>query len=175
MKRIVLSVTLACALILSGCGSNDEDQAKTEISKYLMEQQASAQMVTLKKGEADCIAGDMVDGIGVDQLKKYGFLNEDGTMDKNAKVPEMNQGDATTMVDAMFGCTDVMATMDKQLTTAMGAQPPKVRACVTDALDEKAVRSILQASFEGDREGATKQISASLQQCMMQGMDLPKK
>ena len=53
MKRTILSTVLASLLVLSGCGGGEEDEAKTAISDYLMEQQDDAQMITLKEGEAD--------------------------------------------------------------------------------------------------------------------------
>ena len=134
MKRSILPALLAAVLVLSGCGASEDDEAKTAISDYLMEQQADDQMITLEQGEADCISEGMVDGIGVDKLKEYGFLKEDGTVNENAETPEMAQGDAETMVDSMFDCTDVMATMQDELAKSMGDQPAEVKDCFEEAL-----------------------------------------
>lgn len=174
MKRTILSTVLASLLVLSGCGGGEEDEAKTAISDYLMEQQDDAQMITLKEGEADCIAGDMVDGIGVDKLKEYGFLNEDGSVNKDSKqTPEMSKGDSEVMVDAMFGCTDVMDTMRNELATAMGSATPEMQECFEKALSEEMVRSVLVATFSGDEAAAQQELMGPLGECITGGMGAP--
>lgn len=174
MKRTILSTVLASLLVLSGCGGGEEDEAKTAISDYLMEQQDDAQMITLKEGEADCIAGDMVDGIGVDKLKEYGFLNEDGSVNKDSKqTPEMSKEDSEVMVDAMFGCTDVMDTMRNELATAMGSATPEMQKCFEKALSEEMVRSVLVATFSGDEAAAQQELMGPLGECITGGMGAP--
>lgn len=174
MKRTILSTVLASLLVLSGCGAGEEDEAKTAISDYLMEQQDDAQMITLKEGEADCIAGDMVDGIGVDKLKEYGFLNEDGSVNKDSKqTPEMSKEDSEVMVDAMFGCTDVMDTMRNELATAMGSATPEMQECFEKALSEEMVRSVLVATFSGDEAAAQQELMGPLGECITGGMGAP--
>jgi hypothetical protein len=174
MKSTTLSAALVSLLVLSGCGAGEEDEAKTAISGYLMEQQDQAQMITLKKSEADCIAGDMVDGIGVDSLKEYGFLNEDGTVNKDsAKTPEMSKEDSEVMVDAMFGCTDVMDTMRDELAKAMGSATPEMQDCFEEALSEETVRKVLVATFSGDEQTAQQELMEPLGKCITGGMGLP--
>ena len=174
MKRTILAAVLASALVLTGCGNNEDEQAKTAISKYLVEQQSDAQVVTLKKKDADCISDGMVEGIGVDQLKKYGFLNEDGTVNKDAKSLKMSKEDSKTMVDSMFDCTDVMATVKDRLASQMGTQSAEVKKCVDDAVTEKAVRAMLEASFAGDQATASKALIEPLTKCAMAGQPTPK-
>jgi hypothetical protein len=173
MKRTVLSALLASVLVLSGCGNSEEDEAKTAISDYLMQQQENQQMITLKEEEADCISDGMVDGIGVDKLKEYGFLNEDGSVNENAETPDMSQGDAETMVDSMFDCTNVMTTMREELAKSMGDQPAEVKDCIEDALTEDAVRDMLVATFAGNQEEAGKALMGPLMKCATGGTDLP--
>jgi len=173
MKRTVLSALLASVLVLSGCGASEDDEAKTAISDYLMEQQADDQMITLEEGEADCISEGMVDGIGVDKLKEYGFLKEDGTVNENAETPEMSEGDAETMVDSMFDCTDVMATMQDELAKSMGDQPAEVKDCFEEALTEEAVRDMLVATFAGNQDEAGKALMGPLMECATAGSGLP--
>lgn len=173
MKRTILSAALASVMLLGGCGGGEEDEAKTAISDYLMQQQEDAQMIELKEDEADCIAGDMVDGIGVDQLEEYGFLNEDGSINEEAQIPKMSEEDSEVMVDAMFDCTDVMATMRKELGTAMGGQTPEVQQCLEDALTEDMVRAVLVATFSGDQAGAQRELMGPLGACLGGGTDLP--
>jgi hypothetical protein len=173
MKRSILSVALASVLVLSGCGTSEDDEAKDSISTYLMKQQASGQMVALKQGEADCISDGMVEGVGVDQLKEYGFLNDDGTVNEKAETPKMSKDDSTSMVDSMFRCTDVMKTIKTQLGKSMGEQPPAVKECFDENLTEDAVRAMLVATFQGDQDKAGQALLGPLMQCTSAGSQAP--
>lgn len=173
MKRTILSAALASVLFVSGCGGGEDEEAKTAISDYLMEQQGETQMLKLERGEADCISEGMVDGIGVDQLKEYGFLNEDGTVNKDSQITDMSKDDSEAMVDSMFDCTDVMKTMQSELASAMGEQTPEVQACLEDALTEDVVRKVLVANFSGDAQQAQQDLMGPLGACITGGTDAP--
>jgi hypothetical protein len=173
MKRTILSAAVASLLVLSACAANEEEEAKESISAYLMEQQNESQMISLNEEEADCISEDMVDGIGVDQLKEYGLLKEDGTVAKNAEAGPMKEEDAEVMVDAMFECTDVMATIKEELAASMGQQSDEVKQCFDDALTEEAVRGMLVATFTGDQERANQELVGPLMACAQGGVEQP--
>lgn len=174
MKRSILAAAVASAVVLTGCGGGgdtaDEDaKAKGAISAYLMQQQRSAGMMDLKEQEADCIADGMVDGVGVDQLKEYGLLKEDGTVDKKADAPDLSKGDSEVVVDSMFDCTDVMATMKEQLGQAMGGAGAETTKCVQDALTREVVRDILVASFSGEQQQAQQELMGPMTKCLAPG------
>jgi hypothetical protein len=173
MKRTALAAAMASVLVLGGCGGSEEDKAKESISAYLVEQQAEGQMVRLGEEGADCIADDMVEGIGVEQLQEYGLIDENGEVVEDARTTEMDRGDAEVMVDAVFDCTDVMATMEEELATAMGQQSPEVRECLQDALTEDLVREALVANFSGNEQEAQEKLMGPLAACMTGGTDLP--
>jgi hypothetical protein len=173
MKRSILSVVLAAMLVLTGCGNSEDEQAKTAISGYLMKQQEQNKMISLKKGEADCISNGMVDNIGVDQLKKYGFLNEDGSVNEKVDTPDMSKEDAKAMVNSMFNCTDVMKTMQAQLTASMGNQPAAVKDCFDKALTADAVRGMLVGSLSGDQQQAQQELLGPLMQCASMASGAP--
>lgn len=167
MKRTIIAAALASGLVLTGCsGDDDEAEAKSAISDYLVAQQEDAQMITLEESEADCIADGMVEGIGVDQLQEYGLLADDLTVDPEAQTPEMSEEDSEVMVDAMFDCTDVMGTMEEELASAMGQQSPEVQECLQDALTEDVVRSVLVATFSGQQDQAQQQLMEPLGACI---------
>jgi hypothetical protein len=174
MKRTALAAALASALVLGGCGGADEeDRARESISAYLVEQQEEGQMVRLDEEGADCIADGMVDGIGVDQLREYGLIDEDGEVVEDARTTEMERGDAEVMVDAVFDCTDVMATMQEELATAMGGQTPEVRECLEDALTEDLVREALVENFSGNEQESQEKLMGPLGECVVGGTDVP--
>lgn len=174
MKRMILAAVLASAVAVSGCGGNQDqadaeaEKAKTAISAYLVEERGAAGM-ELKKQEADCISDGMVEGVGVDQLKKYGLLKQDGTVNKKAESPDLSQQDAEVVVDSMFECTDVMATMKKQMAQVTQNADPKTRKCVEDALGESVVRKVLVASFSGKREQAQQELMGPMAKCLTPG------
>lgn len=171
MTRTVLSLTLASALVLGGCGGDDEEaQAKEAISTYLMDQQEEQEVLQLEQGEADCISDDMVDGIGLDKLEEYGFLNEDGSVNTDDSVdPEMAQGDAEVMVDAIFDCADAMTTVKDEMTRSMGNTTPEMKKCFDEALTDDLVRGMLVASFTGKEDQASKELTAPLMECALGG------
>lgn len=175
MKRTVLSVTLASVLVLSACGGGGEEaEAKAAISTYLMDQQEEQEVLQLEQGEADCISEDMVDGIGLDKLKEYGFLNEDGSVNTDDSVdPEMAQGDAEVMVDAIFDCADVMTTVRDEMTKSMGNATPEMKQCFDEALTDDLVRGMLVASFTGKEDEASQELTEPLMKCALGGTDLP--
>jgi hypothetical protein len=170
----VLTVLTVLAVLLGGCaGGGQEAEARTAISDYLMAQQDDGRMLPLEREEADCIAGDMVDGIGVDGLQEYGLLDEDGSVDEQARAPEMSQEDSQAMVDAMFDCTDVVQAMRDQLATAAGGQAPEVQKCLDGALTEQLVRDVLASTFSGDAAEAQRQLMGPLGGCLTGGTDVP--
>jgi hypothetical protein len=174
MKRTALAAALVSVLVLGGCGGGDEEDRATEsISAYLLEQQAEGQMVSLDEEGADCIADAMVEGIGVDQLQDYGLIDEDGEVVEDARTTEMEREDAEVMVDAVFDCTDVMATMQEELATAMGGQTPEVRACLEEALTEDLVREALVENFSGNEQEAQEKLMGPLTACMTGGEERP--
>jgi len=172
MKRVVLSGVLTSLLVLGACGASEDEEAKESISKHLMKQDDGEEIFKLDKDEADCISEEMVDGIGVDQLKEYGFLTEDGSVNQDMTTTEMKKGDADTMADAMFDCADVMAAMKKELAASMEGQDPKVKECFDEALTEKAVRGMLVSSFAGEEEKAGEELSGAVMKCALGGTDL---
>jgi hypothetical protein len=172
MKRTALGGALTTLLLLAACGGGEDEQAKAAISEQLMTQQQDQQMVELEQEEADCISEGMVDGIGVDQLKEYGFLDEDGTVNEDASTTTMSKEDARILVDSMFDCTDVMATMQEELAATMGQQTPEMRQCIEEALTEERVRKLLEATFAGEQQG-TQELMAPLMQCAMLGSGAP--
>lgn len=173
MKRTLLSAALASLLVLTACGGGGEDEeAKSAISDYLMQQQAEEQMIELEKKDSDCISEDMVDGIGVEKLKEYGFLNEDGTVNEKAETPEMAKEDAEVLVDSMFDCTEVMDTIADELSSSMGDQSAEVKQCFEDALTEESVRGMLVGTFSGD-ENAGQELIEPLTKCALGNTEIP--
>jgi len=166
MRRTLLSATVATVFLLTSCGASEEETAKAEISEYLVKEQGEQEMFQLEKKEADCIAGDMVDGIGVDQLKEYKLLKDDGTVNANADVENLADEDAEVMADAMLQCADVMKEVKDGLAESMPQATPEVKKCFDEALTEDLVRKMLVATFTG-KQDAAQELTAPLMECAM--------
>lgn len=165
MRRTILAAVLASLLALSGCGSSEEETAKTSIAEYFLDQDAEQQLFDLQEEEADCIAEDMVDGVGVEKLQEYGFITEDGSVDEDADVGNVEQGDAETIADAMLDCADAMQSVKDGMMQAMGQQSAETQKCVDEALTEDLVRDLLVATFTGESAQAGEDLAASLEAC----------
>lgn len=170
MKRTILAAALASALILSGCGNNEDEQAKTAITNYFTHQ--SGQQAPMKKKDATCLADGMVKGIGVDQLKKYHVLKEDASFNKNIKNFKMSKDDSQTLADTFMKCTNVVETMKTQAAASPAGQTPEGKQCFEATLTEDKVRAMLVASFSGDRQQAT-QFQSELMKCASAGAPTP--
>lgn len=171
MKRTVLPALLASVLVLSGCGASEDDEAKTAISDYFTEQ-GGQQGAAMKEKEADCLADGMVDDIGVDQLKEYKILNDDGSFNKEIQSFEMSEEDAEVMADSFLECTDTLEQMKSQIESAPSAGSPEAQECFDELLSEDNVRSMLAASFSGDQEKAN-EFQTELMECASAGMPAP--
>ena len=179
MTKTVLALTAVLMLTLTGCGggggggggasSEDSDAAK-EISKSLMEQNKGEDMLAVKQEDADCIGEGMVDEIGTDKLKDYGFLKEDGTVAEDLEGLKMSTEDAGAMTDTMFGCTDVMAMMKDSMSAQMGDQDPALQKCIDEVLTEERVRDLLTGLFSGNEAAAGKSLTAPLMACAQKAM-----
>lgn len=172
MKRTVLPALLASVLVLSGCGNSEDDEAKTAIADYFTTEQSGQQASAMKKDQADCVAGRMVDDIGVDQLKEYKVLNDDGSFNEKIQGFEMSEEDAEVMADAFLTCTDTLESMKKQVAAAPSASSPEGKACFDELLTEENVKSMMVASFSGDQEKAT-EFQQDLMGCATAGMPTP--
>lgn len=94
--------------------------------------------------EARCVADAIVDGVGEERLRELGMTPDDvGDMDDY----DFTEGEFNTIVDALFGCVDVRAT----LATSLGAGlPPEQTDCIAGALDEDTLRGIIVGSMGAD-------------------------
>jgi hypothetical protein len=169
MTRAALAGALTTLLLLTACGADEEEQAKAEISEGLMQQPEAKEMLQLGTEEADCVADGMVEGIGVDQLEKYGILGEDGSFDTESSLDAMSKKDATTLVDSVFDCTDAMAAIKDEVASSVGQQSAEVTECIDEALNEERVRSLLVGVFSGNEEQATAELTGPLMQCALKG------
>ncbi len=171
MTKTLTAVALtAMALSLSGCGSsNDDAQAAQSISASIMKSQkkssdSTSQFFTMKKKDADCIGKGLVDKIGTDQLQKYGLLTKNNKSKDQVTGVKMSTADAKKATDTLFGCTDVEGMMQTAMDKS-GSIPKAMKACVNKTLNEKNLRGMFTAIFQGNQDAAKQQLVQPMMKC----------
>lgn len=177
MRTTLAGLLAGLALAVAGCAllGGEEDEAKQAIAESLTRSESGSGVVPLQQEEAECVAGQMVDGIGVDQLQKYGLLTEDNQVDKNVGSITMSTRDAETTVDAMFDCTDVMQLVRDQMARTPGIKDPQVQRCLEDAVSEDLVRKLLVGAFSGQGDQVSGELMRPVMKCVMGGAPLPRR
>jgi hypothetical protein len=169
-QTLATTAAVVLALGLSSCGGASSDaEASKALSASIMKSQrsgddAASSLLSLKQKEADCIGAGLVDKIGTDQLQEYKLLTKDNKASKDVTQVKMSKGDAEAATDVLFSCTDVSAKMNKAMTNS-GQVPAEMRACVTKALNEKALRGMFTEVFAGDEAAAKQQLVEPMMKC----------
>lgn len=164
----IAAAACAAVLVLSSCGSGDEDEAKENIKQSLLEEDSG----TLAGAEpteeqATCLSDGMVDEIGVDKLQEYDLLTEDLTINENPDLA-MEEGDADTLAEVFTDCVDMEQMFEDQFASFAGQDqlPEEAQTCIEDAIDEDIIRDGLSATFQGEDEVMGSEVQEKLQTCL---------
>jgi ethanolamine utilization microcompartment shell protein EutS len=100
------------------------------------------------RAEAECWASGIVDGVGEDRLTELGV-----TAESAGQIGDLGftESEIATVVDSLFGCSDIRQTFVDQFTGELGQE---AAACVGDAIDEELVKDLLAASIAGQDSAA---------------------
>ena len=162
MRVRTIGAVAALLLVVAGCGTSD-NEAKKAIADSIMK--ASDSGLAVKQSEADCIAGGFVDDIGVDKLKKYGILTEDGKTDESLSDVKMSADDADAAASAFVDCVDVQELLNDQM--QLDSMDAATAACVKEAFSDDVMHDVLAATFQGeDPSTAAPDMVTKLQECM---------
>jgi hypothetical protein len=162
-----LGAVLCASLLftLSACGDGDDDKATAALSKSLRQNDGAGDF-QLSQKQADCVAENMVDNVGTDDLQKYGILNEDMKVEKEVGNVKMSEGDAKGAADAMTDCVDAVDLVVKALGDSAGKAAGD---CLRDKLKEDDIHDFFQALFQGDQDAASKQLMEPMMGCATAG------
>lgn len=153
----------ACALLLlpvAGCGGNgDDEKAARELSKSL---RADDNDLPVSKKQADCIADDMVENVGTEDLQKYGILDKDLKAKDEVGEVKMSKDDAEGAADAMMNCVDAQKLVVDAVGTSLGEEAGK---CLEDSLEDDAIREFFVGLFSGDQDEASKKLVEPMMKC----------
>ena len=116
-KTRMTAVLAVLMLALTACGGaavggGDDEKASKAIADSIMKEQqtasgGAADVFQMKRAEADCIGDGLVENIGTDKLKEYGFLSKDLKIAKTMENVKMAADDAQAASDTLFDCADV--------------------------------------------------------------------
>jgi hypothetical protein len=167
-KLLAATVAALLACTLTACGGDDDATASKNISASIISSQKSstgaAQLLSLKKKDADCIGDGLVDKVGTDKLQTYGVLTKDLKAKQSVTEVAMSGADAKAATDVLFGCSDIEAKMRAAVSKA-GSIPQAMRGCVDKALASDNLRPMFTKVFEGKQDEAQKALTAPLAKC----------
>jgi hypothetical protein len=142
------AVLLATSGLLMGCGgSDDEATAAKNIKASILKEDVAGANLTDK--QAGCLADDIVDEIGVDQLKKYGLLDDKLKVDEGLTDVKLKKADADDMAGSFTDCVNAEELIEKQFSQAASGMTDKQQQCIKDVLTEDKVEQILSLTFQG--------------------------
>lgn len=151
---------LAALLLLTACGgSGDETTAAENISAGIAEGDSP-----LEQDEADCFGERLVDAVGVEDLKRYGVLDDDLGYGQEIGTMSMDEADAEGAANAFVDCVDLESRL-----ADMADESGEQLECITEKLDDDTYRAMMKATFMSDQE-AMAEAMAPIQECQLVGL-----
>lgn len=166
MKKIA-AVLCATTLLLSACGNSDDDTAKKNIKAAVLKDDTSLTGGAKPTEEqANCIADGMVDDVGVDTLQKYKLLDDNLKINEDANPTDMSSDDADALAGVFVDCIDVEKMFADQFAQGDQKLTEDQQKCLSDAIDEDAMKSGLSASFQGKDDEAFTEMQNAMMKCI---------
>lgn len=149
----VVCVALLALGTLGACGENDEETAKANIQEGVLTDDSASGGAPLSEDQAECFADGMVDKLGVEKLQDYGLLDDDLGFVGDANPTDMSADDAEAAAGVLTDCVDFGDLLRSQLEEQGDVKLTDAQLdCITDTIDEKAIREGLAAVFQGQDE-----------------------
>ena len=168
MKKTAAALC-AVVLTLSACGNGDDDKAKENIKTAVLEEEGTSLTGGTEPTEeqADCIADGMVDDVGVDTLQRYELLNDNLEINDDANPTDMEADDAEALAGVFVDCIDVEEMFADQFSSSEQEITEEQQSCITDAIDEDAMKAGLAASFQGETDDAFTEMQQKMMACVV--------
>ena len=168
MKKTAAALC-AVVLTLSACGNGDDDKAKENIKAAVLEEEGGSLTGGTEPTEeqADCIADGMVDDVGVEALQEYELLDEDLEINDQAAPTDMAEDDAQALAGVFVDCIDVDEMFADQFNSGEQELTEEQQSCITDAIDEDAMKDGLAASFQGETDEGFTAMQEEMMSCVM--------
>ena len=158
------AVLLAASSLLVGCGANDDETASKNIKASILKEDVAGANLTEK--QAGCLSDNIVEDIGVEQLKKYGLLDDELKVDEQLTDMELKEGDADSMANAFTTCVDAEELIEKQFSQTASSMTDEQLQCIKDLLTEEKVEQVLSLTFQGKSDEISGSLQGDLVKCI---------
>lgn len=140
--KMFAALTLTVA-VLAACGNDSETDAQPYVDA-LSDQLATIQDFQLEDDDADCLAADMVDLIGAENLEDAGISPEDLARSGDLSSLDVELPDDTEerLTSAFDECVDLGELVADQLALQYGI-PSGTLDCIAEENDDKQLASLL--------------------------------
>jgi hypothetical protein len=171
MRKISAVLCAVLLMSLAACGSSDDDKAKANIkASVLKDSSGVAGGSKLTDQQAQCFADGMVDDVGVDKMKKYKLLDDNLKIIKDASPTNMSADDADATAGVITKCVDLKKLITDQINSSTQTKLTDTQSkCISDAIDEDAIRKGLSASFQGKTSNPMSDMQGALMNCVTGG------
>lgn len=163
MRKLPAALALAAlCLTTSACGQSEE--AKASLSRSFQKEDLG--QTDVSREQAECMADGIVDGVGVDQLKEYEVLSDDGTVNDNLGETELSEEDADTVASALVDCIGAEEIVEAQMLQDQMSE--QQRTCLLDSIDAEQLTALIASGFRGGEPDADTeaQMQEDVEACM---------
>jgi len=159
MKKASTAVLAALLLVaLTACGSDKSDDKDSKADKVSLSAEEKKAVTSLEKAftesatggltktEANCVATDFVDEVGLTKLKSSKLLTDAGEVNTTGS-PTFDADTSGKFADALLGCMDYqkrLATETAKTDTTIDAA--KFEDCLKEKMPDSLVKKMLVAS-----------------------------
>jgi hypothetical protein len=165
MKKMTVSVLAALSILLTGCGSGDEEKAKENIKASILEEEQIAGTKVTEE-DATCLSDGIVDEVGTEKLQEYKLLNEDLEVESEVGNVKMEEADADATAEVFVDCVDAEKMLEDQFASMTGSLSKQQQDCMKEVLDEEKVKEIMSATFQGDTAGMQSDLQEDFMKCV---------
>lgn len=163
MNKLMAAAAVAVlSLGLTGCGGQ-EDEATTSMSESFQDQDLGGMQVD--EEQADCMAGDIVDGVGVEKLQEYDILDEDGEVNEDLENSELAEEDADTVAAALVDCIGAETIVEEQVLQDQMTEGQQ--SCIQEVMGEDRLKELISVGFQGadQSEESVQELQEDLTAC----------
>ena len=140
-------IAFAALFVASACGGGDDidpaSAAETPVGRAITADLLETTPADLTETEARCVSGNIVAGIGEEELDALGV-----TAASVARLGEatLTSDQIETIVEAWAACIDIREQMARSFSVDLSDQ---AAACLSDGIDLDLAKSLLAASLDG--------------------------
>ncbi len=150
--RIVLAIAVLSGLVACGDDAGDGGDASAELVAAIAGEIATPDEpddLPIPAENAQCMASDIVESIGVDRLNALGVTPE-SVPDELSEV-DLSDAEVATVVDIQLGCVDIRALIAESIVTGGGFSAESA-TCLAEAVPDGVLRDVGLAEIGGDAE-----------------------